>query len=75
MTIVSYLAPTGVGSFVKPRGGSRKSLRVVLLVAKPTCREIRGGLPCKWRFVGGLGACPQKIFGNTDDLRCNLAHS
>ena len=37
------------------RGGSRKFLRVVLLVVKPTCRV--SGVP-----KGGLGACPPRKF-------------
>ena len=50
-------------------GGSRKSSRVVLLVAKPTPAAKR-------RSLGGSGCMPpQKIFGNIDALRCNLAHS
>jgi len=51
------------------RGGSRKSLRVVLLVGE-------AHLPRKWRSLGGSeGMPPKKSFGNIDALRCNLVHS
>ena len=55
-------------------GGSRKSSRVVLLVAKPTPAAKAGlsGAP-----LGGLGACPPQ--GNFWKYRCSevqpLAHS
>ena len=44
------------------RGGSRKSLRVVLLVGKPTCRELRGGIPRKRRSLGGSGGMAPENF-------------
>jgi len=51
--------------------GSRKSLRVVLLVGVP-----RSGLARKRCSLGGSGGMPpKKIFVNMDALRCNLVHS
>ena len=62
-----------IGSKVS-RGGSRKSLRVVLLVGEAHLR--RSGLVRNRGSLGGSGGMPpQKIFGNMDALRCNLAHS
>ena len=51
-------------------GGSRKSLRVVLLVGE--AHLPRSGL--QRRSLGGH-APPRNFFGNMDALRCNLVHS
>jgi len=68
-TYENLIDQAGIPSLAVSRGGSRNCLRVVLLVGE-------AHLPINRRYLGGSGGMPpQKIFGNMDALRCNLAHS